>query len=86
MKNGKSFNRVMILFVVGFAIGKINSRSLNSIKAKDSQGPSTQQYANRLVEFFDKDLDLAVTEYCEYLEMGFNPSDAFDIAKAKANL
>lgn len=86
MKNGKSFNRVMILFVVGFAIGKINSRSLNSIKVKDFEGPSIQQYSNRLVEFFDKDLDLAINEYCEYLEMGFNPCDAFDIAKAKAKM
>jgi hypothetical protein len=41
---------------------------------------------NRLTEFFDDDLDEAKKEYFEYIDMGFNPSDAFDITKAKARL
>lgn len=49
-------------------------------------GATSKQYANRLVEFFDEDLDEAVLEYCQYLEMGFNPSDAFEIAKARSIL
>lgn len=86
VKTGKVVGYLSLLFSIGFALGKLNNKSLNSIKEKDKQGATHRQYANRLVEFFDEDLGEAINEYCEYLEMGFNPSDAFDIAKAKANL
>jgi len=86
MKTGKSAGYLVILFSIGFVLGKLNNKSLNSIKEKNKQGPTHRQYANRLTEFFDEDLNEAVSEYCEYLEMGFNPSDAFEIAKAKAKM
>lgn len=86
VKSGKTVGYLAVLFSIGFVLGKLNNKSLNSIKEKDKQGPTHHQYANRLVEFFDEDLSEAINEYCEYLEMGFNPSDAFDIAKAKAKL
>jgi hypothetical protein len=86
VKTGKVVGYLSLLFSIGFALGKINSKSYNSIKEKNKQGATNQQYANRLIEFFDEDLSYAISEYCEYLEMGFNPSDAFDIAKAKAKL
>lgn len=86
VKSGKTVGCLAVLFSIGFVLGKINSKSFYSIKQKDKQGPTYQQYANRLVEFFDEDLSEAINEYCEYLDMGFNPSDAFEIAKAKAKI
>jgi len=86
VKTGKSVGYLAILFSIGFVLGKLNNKSLDSIKEKNKQGPTHRQYANRLIEFFDEDLNEAVGEYCEYLEMGFNPSDAFEIAKAKAKM
>lgn len=86
VKTGKTVGYLAVLFSIGFVLGKLNSKSINSVKQKDQKGPTHGQYANRLVEFFDEDLDEAMKEYCEYLEMGFNPSDAFEIAKAKAKI
>ena len=84
--NGKTLNTIIVMFAIGFAIGKANSRSINSIKDLNKSGPTNSQYLNRLTEFFDDDLDEAKKEYFEYIDMGFNPSDAFDITKAKARL
>lgn len=86
MKTGKSLAVIATLFSIGYAIGKINSNNIKYQVAQKSNKVTHQQYANRLVEFFDEDLQSAVAEYCEYIEMGFNPSDAFEIAKTKAYL
>ena len=84
--NGKTVATILAMSILGFAIGKANSKSIHSIKKLNKVGPTNQQYFNRLTEFFYDDLPSAQAEYLDYVDMGFNPSDAFDIAKAKASL
>jgi len=86
VKSGKTVGYLAVLFSIGFVLGKLNNRSIDSIKKLNQTAPNTQQYLNRLIEFFDTDLPDAQKEYFEYLEMGFNPSDAFEILKAKARI
>lgn len=86
VKTGRALAAIAALFSIGFAIGKINKNKMSSMVESKQLGATSKQYANRLVEFFDEDLDEAVLEYCQYLEMGFNPSDAFEIAKARSIL
>lgn len=86
VKTGRSAAIIVSLFSIGYALGKINKSRMSLHTSKTTNAPTKQQYENRLVEFFDTNLESAVTEYCEYIEMGFNPSDAFEIAKARAHL
>jgi len=86
VKTGRVLAAIATLFSVGFAIGKINKNKMSCMVESKQLGATSKQYANRLVEFFYEDLDEAVSEYCQYLDMGFNPSDAFEIAKARSIL
>lgn len=45
--------------------------------------PNASQYRNRLDEFCINDVDQAKGEFEEFLSMGFNPSDAFDMTIIK---
>lgn len=86
VKIGKQIAVIATLFSLGYAIGKVNKSKMICEVAQNSHKPTQQQYANRLIEFFDEDLKDAIQEYSEYIEMGFNPPDAFEIAKAKSYL
>lgn len=45
--------------------------------------PNVMQYKNRLDEFCINDVDQAKNEFEEFISMGFNPSDAFDMTIIK---
>jgi len=84
--NGKGKIVIGSLFVFGFIIGKINSKQFMNQKTSDVSNTSTQQYLNRLSEFFIDDLPTAKNDFFELLDMGFNPNDCFEITIAKSNL
>jgi hypothetical protein len=84
--NGKTKIFIGSLFLIGFVIGKINSKQFINQKTSDSSNASTQQYLNRLSEFFIDDLSVAKNDFFELLDMGFNPNDCFEITIAKSNL
>jgi hypothetical protein len=86
MMNGKTKIFIGSLFLIGFVIGKINSKQFINQKTSDSSNASTQQYLNRLSEFFIDDLSVAKNDFFELLDMGFNPNDCFEITIAKSNL
>jgi hypothetical protein len=84
--NGKSKLVISSLFILGFIAGKINQKKFIDNKNIKSQTINTQQYLNRLSEFFIDDLSNAKEDFFELLDMGFNPSDCFEITIAKSSL
>lgn len=79
MKSGK----ILFVSIVGTAtivfsfIYKKNK--LQKIKSK----PTVDQYRNRLEEFCLFDIEEAKCEFESFLEIGFNPRDAFDLTIIK---
>ena len=86
MMNGKTRLVIGSLFVAAFVVGRINSnKTTKEINYKQNK-INTQQYLNRLSEFFIDDLSTAKNDFFELLDMGFNPNDCFEITIAKSNL
>ncbi len=74
------------LFVIGFVIGKINSKNFKNNNYTVKNNINIDQYINRLSEFFIDDLSTAKKDFLELLDMGFNPNDCFEITIAKSLL
>jgi len=79
MKNGK------FILLTATAVILLAAKKLKANKNEvEVSAPSFLQYKNRLNEFRINDLENANTEYKEFIEMGLNPRDAFELTVARA--
>lgn len=76
MKSGR-----LILLLIPVSI--IAAHTFLKKNVKYTAVPDARQYKNRLNEFCINDVDQAKNEFEEFLGMGFNPSDAFDMTIIK---
>lgn len=74
------------LFTIAFILGKVNSKKFIDKKISNVNQVNVEQYLNRLSEFFIEDIYEAKNDFLELLDMGFNPSDCFEITIAKNSL
>jgi len=74
------------LFTIAFILGKVNSKKFIDKKISNINQVNVEQYLNRLNEFFIEDIYEAKNDFLELLDMGFNPSDCFEITIAKNSL
>lgn len=74
------------LFTIAFMLGKVNSKKFMDKKISNVNQVNVEQYLNRLSEFFIEDIYEAKNDFLELLDMGFNPSDCFEITIAKNSL
>ena len=82
MKNGKK----EIVLITAFAVGYFYSAYKANLEKKNRQfsnKPTVNQYKNRLEEFCLDDLSQAHIEYQEFLDMGFTPTDSFELTIVK---
>jgi hypothetical protein len=77
MKSGKKSLIIFSMSILALAIVSIKNKKRKLPK------PTVYQYENRLEEFCLFDVDQAKSEFHSFLELGFNPSDAFELTIIK---
>lgn len=76
MKNGDKFFIITTLFIIGYAMGRSNSKKILEHHKKD---PTIAQYLNRLKEFYDQDImDKMEDEFLSLIDFGVEPKFAFE--------
>lgn len=66
--------------ILGISLGIVFLGFLAKNKPKKTVNkPTSRQYKNRLEEFCLNDIDQAKDEFEDFLNLGFNPSDAFEL-------
>jgi hypothetical protein len=77
MKSGRIAVIVFPLSLLALAILSIKNKKVKNTK------PTVSQYENRLGEFCLFDTEQAKDEFYSFLDLGFNPSDAFELTIVK---
>lgn len=75
MKNGDKTIFVVSMFFLGAILGR--NKSKKNLKQK-TLNPTTNQYLNRLIEFYDSsEMNIIENEFFSLVDIGMSPEHAF---------
>jgi len=76
MKNG-NLKIILSMLALGYLVGA--SASISKKRINKMSYSKSDQYINRLKEFFFDDYPKAIKRYSQYVQSGLSPEAAFDI-------